>query len=155
MIVTGSMKLLGAPSSDVNTLDYYEEGTWTPYITAATPGTLSVSYSSRSGTYTRIGRLVSVHAHINVDTLSIGTASGAVIIAGLPFEPLAGPSMWGICYTTGVSIGNNPAFCCVNKVFGKAFQLHSVNDNSGSSSIVISSVASSDSFQFSFCYNAE
>src|ERR1700743_2562665 len=48
------------PSSDPNTLDDYEEGTWTPAFTFATPGNLSITYSLQSCYYTKIGRLVSV-----------------------------------------------------------------------------------------------
>ena len=47
-----------SPSADANTLDDYEEGTWTPTITFATPGNLSVAYTTQSGSYTKIGRMV-------------------------------------------------------------------------------------------------
>ena len=42
-------------SSDANTLDDYEEGTWTPALGGAASG---VSYASRTGTYTKIGNRV-------------------------------------------------------------------------------------------------
>lgn len=48
------------PSADANTLDDYEEGTWTPVLTFATPGDLSVAYSTQAGSYTKIGRQVMV-----------------------------------------------------------------------------------------------
>lgn len=155
MITTGSIKLLGEPSSDVNTLDYYEEGIWTPAITASTPGTLSVTYYNRSGVYTRIGRVVSVHGSIEITSVSIGTASGNIIISGLPYTPAAGPSAWGSCYTSGIDIGGSMTLCCVNSSFGKAFQLRTVVNNAGSVSVAISSIAAGDNLQFSFCYNAE
>src|SRR5690606_2607584 len=40
------------------TLNVYDEGTWTPVLTLATPGSSSVTYTAQSGTYVRIGRLV-------------------------------------------------------------------------------------------------
>src|SRR5215468_5683367 len=42
-------------SAGANTLDDYEEGTWTPVLTAATAGNLSVAYSTQLATYTKIG----------------------------------------------------------------------------------------------------
>src|SRR3990167_1606815 len=47
-------------SADANTLDDYEEGTWTPVFTFATPGDLSVAYSTQQAIYTKIGRVVYV-----------------------------------------------------------------------------------------------
>jgi hypothetical protein len=73
------------PSADANTLDDYEEGTFTPAITFATPGTLSVSYTSRDGRYTKIGRIVYVQIIIIVSAFTKGTASGSFRISGLPF----------------------------------------------------------------------
>jgi hypothetical protein len=72
-------------SSDANTLDDYEEGTFTPAITFATPGTLSVSYSNRDARYTKIGRIVYVQIVIIVSAFTKGTASGSFRISGLPF----------------------------------------------------------------------
>jgi hypothetical protein len=51
------------PSSNANTLDDYEEGVFNPVVTAGT-GTIT-SYTS-SGTYTKIGRLVSFHFVITI-----------------------------------------------------------------------------------------
>lgn len=73
------------PSADANTLDDYEEGTWTPTLTFATPGDLSVVYSARTGDYTKIGRHVFVQFQIATSTFTHTTASGAAQITGLPF----------------------------------------------------------------------
>jgi hypothetical protein len=64
-------------------LSVYDEGTWTPTVTFSTPGTLSISYSSRSGRYTRIGDLVYLDFEI-IFTPTLGTASGTMLIQGLP-----------------------------------------------------------------------
>jgi hypothetical protein len=71
--------ILGA-SSDANTLDDYEEGTWTPVI-VSTVGTLT-AYTS-SGTYTKIGRSVTVTFNAVITTT--GTASDKMDISGFPF----------------------------------------------------------------------
>ena len=67
-------------SADANTLDDYEEGTWTPSVTSA-GGTLTAHTST--GTYTKIGRSVTVTFSSIITTP--GTASGTMSISGFPF----------------------------------------------------------------------
>lgn len=69
-------------STDANTLDDYEEGTWTPTITSQVGSITTVS--SSSGTYTKIGRLVSIRCNFVISNL--GTGAGALIVNGLPFS---------------------------------------------------------------------
>jgi hypothetical protein len=73
-------------STDANTLDDYEEGTFTATLTGGTtnPST-PVTVSSK---YTKIGNLVYFKiSYENVDTTG---ASGQIIITGLPFTPITG-----------------------------------------------------------------
>lgn len=67
-------------SSDANTLDDYEEGTWTPTATFATPGT--VSTANAVGRYTKVGNVVTAVGRI---AITKGTASGDLVLGGLPF----------------------------------------------------------------------
>jgi len=72
----------GGVLSTSNTLDDYEEGTWTPYVT----GSLTVgspTYYSQVGHYEKIGRQVTVRGYIVVNQLN--TLDGSVRILGLPF----------------------------------------------------------------------
>lgn len=62
--------------SDANTLDDYEEGTWTPSLGGST------TYSTQSGTYTKIGRQVTVQFDLAVTLIGTGSAT---TISGLPF----------------------------------------------------------------------
>jgi hypothetical protein len=67
-------------STNANTLDDYEEGTFTPTCTLTTPGT---SFSgSIVGVYTKVGNLVTVTARL---TFTKGTGSGDFVFGGLPF----------------------------------------------------------------------
>ena len=68
-----------------STLNDYETGTFTPAWTYATPGSLSVGYNTRSGTYTRIGDIVYFRLCIIINSFTKGTASGTPYITGLPF----------------------------------------------------------------------
>ena len=64
------------------TLDDYEEGTWTPAISASTAPT-SVTHDIQNGYYTKIGRLVTVQFDVSITAWSGG--SSFVVIENLPF----------------------------------------------------------------------
>jgi len=66
-------------------LDDYEEGTWTPTLSATTVGDLSVTYSSRVGTYTKVGRLVTAACRVITSAFTHTTAADDAQIQGLPF----------------------------------------------------------------------
>ena len=70
-------------SADANCLDDYEEGTWTP--TLAFGGSSSgITYSTQTGRYTKIGRLVTLECRIVLT--SNGSGTGSVTITGMPFN---------------------------------------------------------------------
>ena len=79
-------------SSDVNTLDDYEEGTWTPIYTGSTTNP-TVTYTTNVGTYVKIGKLVYLSCRIIVSTVSGG--SGILFISGIPFTGLSTNSTFG------------------------------------------------------------
>jgi len=68
-------------SSNANTLDDYEEGTFTPTATgASTAGT--TTYTVQAGFYTKIGRQVTVSIKLGYSAM---TGTGTVNIGNLPF----------------------------------------------------------------------
>jgi hypothetical protein len=74
------------PSSNANTLDDYEEGSWTPVLNFGGAAT-GITYGSPTmGRYTKIGRLVVASAVITLS--SKGTATGNVQLMSLPFAAL-------------------------------------------------------------------
>lgn len=73
------------PSANANTLDDYEEGTWTPVLTFDTPGNLSITYSIQLGGYTKIGNRVFISYDVVTSTFTHTTANGSSRITGLPF----------------------------------------------------------------------
>ena len=64
-------------SSDANTLDDYEEGTWTPSVGG------TATYSTRSGRYVKIGNAVSIYGTVGISAIGTGSTN---IISGLPFS---------------------------------------------------------------------
>lgn len=69
------------PSANANTLDDYEEGTWTPAAIASASGTISLS--AAVGTYIKIGNQVTVIGRITVS--SVSSPLGIFQITGIPF----------------------------------------------------------------------
>jgi len=68
-------------ATDVNTLDDYEEGTFTPTIVGGTTAGVG-TYVVQSGNYTKVGNLVTFRLYV---ATSAHTGTGAMRISGLPF----------------------------------------------------------------------
>jgi len=88
-------------STDANTLDDYEEGTWTPII-GGTGGQSGQSYSGQEGHYTKVGRVVTVNFRVVLSAK--GTITGSAVITGLPFTIVN-----TITYASGATIWDNLA----------------------------------------------
>jgi hypothetical protein len=69
------------PSADANTLDDYEEGTFTPTIIGGTTAG-TATYTQQTGQYTKIGNRVLISIRVGYNS---GTGTGALNIGGLPF----------------------------------------------------------------------
>jgi hypothetical protein len=74
-------------SVDANTLDDYEEGTWTP-TAIANGGSGSPTYVTQYGRYVKIGKQVTVQCYLvfTKNTMS----GGGLAFGGLPFTSSAG-----------------------------------------------------------------
>jgi hypothetical protein len=70
-------------STNANTLDDYEEGTWTPTWRGSTTNP-TVTYTVRVGVYVKIGQLVYVSGRLITATLT-SAGEGTLGISGLPF----------------------------------------------------------------------
>ena len=68
-------------STDPNTLDDYEEGTWAPGISY---GGTAATVSPVFGYYVKVGRTVTLTGYFNVGSLNGG--SGNAVLTGLPFN---------------------------------------------------------------------
>jgi hypothetical protein len=101
-------------SSDANTLDDYEEGTFTPTLGGASSDP-TVTYSSQQASYTKIGRVVTVC--VNLSPLTYSGGSGNLLIKGLPFAVAVfsvGTALtsgvnfstrtWGVAYSGGSNV---------------------------------------------------
>lgn len=87
-------------SSDANTLDDYEEGSWTPSVGG------TATYTTQVGYYTKIGNSVTVSCYLQIN--AIGTGS-TFQISGLPFAVAANsPGTSGV-YCTGLAVSTYSA----------------------------------------------
>jgi hypothetical protein len=79
-------------SSDANTLDDYEEGTWT----ATLKGSVSDPSTpvTKTGRYTKIGRMVQFE--VSFDDVTTTGASGNVTVTGLPFTAASGRTVHAV-----------------------------------------------------------
>lgn len=82
---------VAVPSTDVNTLDDYEEGTWTPTIT---PASSTLNFLTRAGFYTKVGNKVTVTGYIQLDTSGNTLNPNTVVITGLPFACKTASNIW-------------------------------------------------------------
>jgi hypothetical protein len=67
--------------------DFYEEGVWTPTYTTNGTDFGSVTYDTgvTKGRYIRIGNMVHLSGTIRTDAITVGAATGDVLVGGLPF----------------------------------------------------------------------
>lgn len=132
-------------SSDANTLDDYEEGTWTP--TAADAASGGNTGTTGTGTYTKIGRLVFASGYLgNIDTSGM-TSSNAFHIQGLPIASLA-----GIDITIGNSMWDTLNFNATNShvvsaviASESAIRFFEIRDNSTERSVLVSDLTTGTS----------
>jgi hypothetical protein len=75
------------PSADVNTLDDYQEGTWTIGVSFG-GGVTGITYANNTGWYTKIGNMVTVGGYLALSNK--GSDTGSAAITGLPFTCAAG-----------------------------------------------------------------
>jgi hypothetical protein len=81
-----------------NALDDYEEGTWTIGVSFG-GASVGVTYLNNSGTYTKVGRKVTVIGLMELSNK--GSSTGSAFITGLPFTVAS-----GVSFFSSPSLGN-------------------------------------------------
>ena len=95
-------------TASANALDSYEEGTFTPTFTPTSGAFDSITYSVQYGKYTKIGNRVDINIQISLSAVSVGTAAGVLVIAGLPFTVGAKPCPFSITIVQNWASGKFP-----------------------------------------------
>lgn len=132
-----------------NALDDYEEGTWTPAYTwgGTTP---TISYTTQTGVYTKIGNQVSIQGVLTIGTLGAG-GTGAITITGLPAFTLTGGTRGSV--NIGTITGFNDPGPQLGFVGPSSIELRSFAAGNSASSVA-SCLASGCTLRFSATYLA-
>ena len=109
ILTGGQIQFPATPSasSDANTLDDYEEGTFTATLTGGTTNPTTPVTSTSA--YTKVGNVVNFK--ISFENVTTTGAAGQIIITGLPFTPANGYRVicpcvfYSIATFTGAPIG--------------------------------------------------
>ena len=133
-------------SSNANTLDDYEEGTWTP-VFKGTTGDPTVTYTQQSGRYVKIGRMFYWGVAIRVNTTSGG--SGILYIES-PVPILStGSNTWGgtVAWNgTGTFTGQNPTtLAAING--STSLYLHTNSTTMATSDVTVSQLANGSNIE--------
>lgn len=121
-------------------LDDYEEGIWTPSYTTDGTGFTALNYSIREGTYTKIGRVVYIRGAIETSAVTIGSASGNVLLAGFPFTNSATYTAMTISNMAGF-VTNQPSALLTNSSATNAYIQYRATANGVSSPLTVSDIA--------------
>jgi len=89
-----------ASSVDPNTLDDYEEGSWTMGVSFG-GGVTGITYTSVLGYYTKIGSIVIVTGWVRLS--SKGSDTGEMLVTGLPFNVA---SLYGAYTAVGLRLND-------------------------------------------------
>jgi len=141
-----SFPATASASTDANTLDDYEEGTWTPSWTASSG---SMSYSKQSGLYTRIGRFVNARCH--VITTANNSLSGTIQLNGFPFTVTEFAT--GSVFIENVNIATNVTFFAYVETNTAIVKLRYFVNNSSPSFVQGSQLSAGSDMMFNFSYS--
>lgn len=111
LIIGAAGKGIDFTANGGDVLTHYDEGTWTPVVGG------SASYSGQSGSYIRVGNLVTLHFDLQIDVIGTGSTTE---IGGLPF--INGPKTAAGSIGYFVSLATNVVFLAM-RVDGAASTL--------------------------------
>jgi hypothetical protein len=126
-------------------LNDYEEGTWTPVLRFG-GDTTGITYTTQTGTYTKIGRVVCARATILLS--SNGSASGGASVAGLPFTVAVTTA--ASIYQDGISYGGSLNVGAEGTV--DRFAIQQVSEAGANSNLDRTSFSNTAFFTLAVCY---
>jgi hypothetical protein len=149
--VSGQIRFPAAQnaSADANTLDDYEEGTFTPTLG---DGTNNFTLSFANGFYTKIGD--TVHAHAYAIWTSIGAAgSPALRIGALPFAS-SSSMQYGFAFggMSGIDVTASTKQICGETQGGTEVRFNVTEDNATASPLAANTCSATGAISGSICY---
>jgi hypothetical protein len=130
------------PDADANTLDDYEEGTWTPVLKYG-GGNTGMSNTSGFGRYTKIGDLVTFEWTFGVGS-SAGSSTGTARIAGLPFTSSSAPNVQLTVGTFSMANGDSVSGGLLTQILVSSSELQLWQTVTGDNSTLNHTMADAD-----------
>jgi hypothetical protein len=122
----------------------YREGNWTPALSWSTPGTSTIVPTSANGRYVRVGNMVTCSFALDNIAFTNGTATGYLILTGLPFVPKTYPTdMQGGVPT--LNIGFPTTLQSIQVSFNSSTAVFKKSDGAGNS-VVVADVSGSGKY---------
>jgi hypothetical protein len=143
-------------SAGANTLDDYEEGTWTPTMVDLSSSDESQAYSTQTGRYTKVGNRCYIQGRMGLSSLGSLTTSQQARIAALPFTPAnvsEATNTVSFGLATGLALPN--ASESVTGTIGQNdphINLENWSVTTGTANVVLSEVSADGFFIFSGWY---
>jgi hypothetical protein len=137
-------------------LNHYSEGTFTPALAGATDAGTGWTYSVQAGSFTRMGRMVFVCGRVALSAKS-ADATGQIVITDLPFAVKNAHNFQSAASISNVlNMGVNVVEVTGSaQLNGARILLHKRTAAAAStSSVVLSDLAATTSFNFSMVYVA-
>ena len=124
--ITASAGVAVGGTGAANTLDDYEEGTFTPTLFGSTTGTGSTGSTTGTGNYRKVGSICTIQVYFSNATLS--SQSGQLSFGALPFASIGAygvgaPMMYGVDFPANSYV--------VGYISGTSVGMYSVTDNAG------------------------
>ena len=140
------------PSADANTLDDYEEGTWTAVIRGAgTAGTYEIA--TQFCNYTKIGRTVHLDGYILLAASITGGGTDYLQITGCPFPKMASANTIGVVGTSGVDFtGTQLNIRFITNSETSVLYIVEMVDNASAIDLPVASISANDTISFSITF---
>ena len=144
---------LGVTSNTAaNTLDDYEEGTWTPVV-AGTSSAGTYTYAYNDGSYTKVGNLVTLWCNIgNISTGSEG--SGNLSVTGMPFATASGIGYYQACVLSQWDTAGGPMTYTGASSSTIYFEYYPDSSGAGANVDITDKNSNGADCRFQFCYRA-
>lgn len=142
--------------TDATVLENYTESTWTPEITPTTGSFTTLTYTTQTGKYTRIGNVVYYSAYIAINAFTIGTGSGSARFS-LPVAVLnaTAANATGTIFMSGVDLGASTRslafFPATNTTIGTIYE---TQDDGAVTTTQCSALAAGDTIAYAGFYFA-
>jgi hypothetical protein len=143
-------------SAGANTLDDYEEGTWTPTMVDLDSSNKSQAYSTQTGRYTKVGNRCYIQGRMGLSNLGSLDQTEQARIAALPFTPAnvsEATNTVSFGLATGLALPN--ASESVTGTIGQNdphLNLENWSVTTGTANVVLSEVSADGFFIFSGWY---